>query len=240
CGRVSRKAAQPLRQWVRKHNIPVVTVTHYSGACRLDSKKVEGDPYYFDLRDRETRSVQYPLDGVIWGQSNCFYYYYGAHPGRGRGSFIFDEFGRVKPLFHFYAAANHLIGGHSGTESIDDFVDFRVGLVRMRGKKGMAVLYSVDGKIYDFSLDAAGISGVLDGLGNPVKRWRKDGRVQYHVSRHPVYLAVEDIETVRRNIRNIRFEDKLPVRFKYSIHPAGILQVRAIINCRTPLKAEVE
>ena len=72
-----------------------------------------------------------------------------------------DEFGRMKPVFHYYAAANNLVGGHRGTESIDDFENFRIGIVKTGGGKGVGVLYSVDGRIYEFTCDAAGIGGLL-------------------------------------------------------------------------------
>ena len=239
-GRVSSQAAKPFRDWVRRHDLPLVTVTCYSSAYRLDTKPPGGPPRYLDLRDREARSVQYLLDGVIWGGSTCFYYYYGAHTGRRDGTYIFDEFGRVKPVFHFYAAANHLLGGHVGTESLDSFPNLRVGLVRTGPAKGIAVLYSVDGRIYDFALDAPGVSAVLDGFGNPVEARRHDGKVHYHLSRHPIYVTVADVAEARTALRDLEFREKLPVRFTYGAHPDGVLQVRAWIRSDSPLEAYSE
>ncbi|MDA3787511.1 MAG: hypothetical protein PF503_03310 [Desulfobacula sp.] len=239
-GAVSSQAAVGFRKWIRKHNMPLVTVTCFSGAQRYDTKKVERTPDYFDVRNSEALSVHYFLDGVVWGGSRCLYHYYGVHPGKPWGLYLFDERGRVKPMFHFYSAANYVIGALTKTESIDDFPNFRIGIIETESNKGAVVLYSVDGKIYDFSLDAAGITKVLDGFGNPVTGWKKNDKVQYFVSSHPVYLILNDVTAVRETIRNIVFKEKIPIRFTYSMHPAGVLQVKALLTCEDPLKVSTD
>ncbi len=239
-GLVSSRASIGFRKWIRKHHIPLVTVTCFSNAQEYDTKNVVGIPDYFDVRDKETLSVQHLLDGVVWGGSHCFYYYYGVHPGKPGAIYLFDEKGRVKPVFHFYSAANYILGGHTKTESIDDFQNLCIGIIETKTNQGAVVLYSVDGKIYDFTLDAAGITNVLDGFGNPVNGWKRDNNVQYFVSRHPLYLLLNDVSLVRKNIKNIVFKEKVPIRFTYSIHPAGVLQVKAFLTCEDSLKVSAD
>ncbi len=239
-GLVSNKAALEFRKWLHVHKMPLVTATCYSNACRHDDENPTGIPFQDPERDSEARSVQYLLDGVIWGQSNCFYYYYGVHPGWANGGTIFDDLGRVKPVFHFYAAANHLIGGFTKTESIDDFDNFRIGLVETAPNKGAMLIYSVDGKIYDLKLKAAGISAVLDGFGNPVDGWKREDGVSYHVSRHPLYLLLDDLDAVRKNVGAIQFKEKLPVKVVCSKSKDGIVRAKISISSDAPLSAEME
>jgi len=238
-GKVSAKAAMPMRTWIRDHKVPLVTVTCYSGARRLDTAAPTGRPFYLDDRDYEHPSAQYLLDGVVWGGSNCFYYYYGAHTGKDGGIYIFDQFGRVKPLFHFYAAANYLLGGHHGTESLNDWENLRVGIVDKGRNTGVAVLYSVDGKIYDFTLPAAGVGQVRDALANPVEARRVDGTVRHHVSCKPVYLELTDLKAARQSLKKLQFAEKIKIDVRYGVHPTGVLKAQLRLRCDEPLVAEM-
>jgi hypothetical protein len=239
-GLVSKKAALEFRKWIQAHKMSLVTATCYSNACRHDDENLTGIPFQDPERDSEARSVQYLLDGVIWGQSNCFYYYYGVHPGWANGGTIFDDLGRVKPVFHFYSAANHLIGGFTKTESVDDFENFRIGLIETAPNKGAMLIYSVDGKIYDFKLKGAGVASVLDGFGNPVDGWKQEDWVSYYVSQHPLYLLLDDLDAVRKNLGAIQFKEKLPVNVVCSKSQEGIVRAKISISSNAPLSAEME
>lgn len=239
-GLVSSKAAPEFRKWLKDHNMPMVTATCYSNACSYDDENPAGLPFQLPERDAEARSVQFLLDGVVWGQSKCFYYYYGVHPGWANGGTAFDDMGRVKPVFHFYSAANHLIGGFSKSESIDDFENFRIGLIETAPNQGVMIIYSVDGKIYDFKLKIAGVATVLDGFGNQIDGWKQEDGVGYHVSQHPLYLILDDLTAVRGNVRKIQFKEKLPVNVVSSKSMDGIVMAKISISTNSPLRAEME
>jgi hypothetical protein len=239
-GLVSNKAALEFRKWLQDHKMSLVTATCYSNACSYDDESPTGLPFQLPERDAEARSIQFLLDGVVWGQSKCFYYYYGVHPGWSNGGTVFDDMGRVKPVFHFYSAANHLICGFTKTESIDDFENFRIGLVETAPNKGVMIIYSVDGKIYDFKLKTTAVASVLDGFGNPVDGWKQEDGVSYHVSQHPLYLVLDDLAALRGNIRKIQFKEKLPVKIVCSKSKEGIVMAKISISSNAPLSAEME
>jgi len=201
---------------------------------------IEDEPVYLDVRNSDVRTIHYLLDGVVCGGSQCLYTYYGAHPGNPRGFYIFDEFGRIKPVFHFFATANHLFGGHSGAEAFDEYENLRVGIVKTGENHGVLVLSSTDGKIYDFTLAATGITDVLDGFGNPITGWREADKVNHHVSAHPVYLILEDVKAARKGLDTIRFEEKIAVNITFSTYSSGCLQANLHLKCEEPLEAEME
>jgi len=199
----------------------------------MDSDLSSASPFYFPLRMKDRNTVRNLLDGVIWGSSNCFYVYYGAHPGKSGGTYIFDEFGRIKPVFHFFSAANNLLGGHQGVESFDDFDNLRIGLARTGENRGMLIMYSVDGKMYDFILKGTGITSVLDGLGNPLPF--SPGDIKGHLSSYPTYLAVDNLDAIRETIREISFSETMPVHLTFSRHPLGMLNVSAVTRSSVKL-----
>lgn len=234
-GKISKYAAREFRDYIKKYNIPLVTVTCYNNAYSHDSDEIKDSPDFAQERNGEVNTVQQLFDGIVWGGSNCRYFYYGAFPGKNRGIYIFDETGRIKPVFHFYSAANNLLGGHKGAESIDDFTQFRIGLVKKDKNKGIGVIYSVNGRIYDISLDADGITEVMDGFGNTVKNWKRNGKLNYHVSAYPLYFKVDDLAVVKKNLKKMKFEDKFPIALDVEKYQSDLLGIRVVIKSKTPV-----
>ncbi|KKR04420.1 MAG: hypothetical protein UT30_C0008G0042 [Candidatus Uhrbacteria bacterium GW2011_GWF2_39_13] len=239
-GKISKTAAREFRDYLKEHNIPLVTATCYSPAYSHDFKEMKGAPDFSGEREKELKTVQELLDGVIWGASNCRYFYYGVFPGKNTGACLFDEAGRIKPVFHFYAAANYLLGGHQGTESIDDFEELRIGLVKKGANEGIGIIYSVDGKVYDISMNADGIADVMDSFGNPVKNWKKDGKLNYHISSYPLYLKINDLNAAGKELKALKFTEKLPIVFGMEKRSSGAIGIKLFIKPHSsiPLHAE--
>jgi len=233
------EARQRFLGWLREHDKPLVTVTCFSGARRMDAHEIAGPPCYAEQRAAEINSIHHPLDGFVWGGSKCFYYYYATFPRRGYAN-IFDQHGRLFPMIHFYAAANAVLGPIAGHETVDVNGPFRAGILtpgRTDGPAGVFVFYGQDGRPYDFAVDAAGIAKVLDGFGNPMDVRRKGGKLHGPCGPRPVYLVLKDVDAARPGRKRSRFTERFDVRFSYAPHPDGLLTLRTFLSSDEPLEA---
>ncbi len=215
-GKVSLKAEPEFRKWLNKYNVPLVTVTCFSPANRLDYLSDDIKSFSFlSQRIQELRSVHYFFDGIVWGGARCHYYYYGAMPGKDKGAYIFDSTGRIKPVFHYFSAANKFIGNFLRVESIDKYKNFRIGLVDKGDNHGLIIMYSVDGRMYDFSIPG-GIAGkVTDALGNTMS--------DKYCGLHPIFIETESLDLARTSLKQISFKEKISFEWTFSTDKRGLV-----------------
>jgi hypothetical protein len=235
-GRISRTAEPEFRQWIRAHDIPVMTPTCFSRGASFADQPVAGPPAYLPARAQEYRSAQHLFDALVWGRSQCFYYYYGAHPGGGYAS-LFDTHGRVIPLVHFYSAANALVGDIEASDSIDAFDPLRIGVIRTASGRDRAVLYSVDGGLHRLESDGAAFDGAYDVFGNAVPLRRAGGTISVVVGPHPGYLGVSDAAAAVAAFERARVTPKVTVSYAFEPDPSGTLVLLATLACDEPLDA---
>jgi hypothetical protein len=235
-GRKSRTAEPEFRQWIRAHDIPVMTPTCFSRGASFADRPVAGPPAYLAERAQEYRSAQHLFDALVWGRSQCFYYYYGAHPGGSYAS-LFDRHGRVIPLVHFYSAANALVGDVEASDSIDAFDPLRIGVIRTARGRDRAVLYSVDGGLHRLEADGAAFDGACDAFGNAVPLRREGSTMTVVVGPHPSYLGVRDAAAAVAALEGARVTPKVTASYAFEPDPSGGLVLLATLACDEPLDA---
>ena len=215
-GKISSTAEPEFRKWLNKYNIPLVTVTCFSSADRLDYLLINSKDFSFlKKRNRELNSIHYFFDGIVWGSARCHYYYYGAMPGRDKGQYIFDSTGRIKPVFHYFSAANKLIGNFRKVESIDKYKNFRIGLVDKGNNRGLIIMYSVDGRIYDFNMPEGATGKVSDALGNALSG--------NYCSPYPTFIETDNLDLARKSLKQISFKEKISFDWTFSKGRHGLV-----------------
>lgn len=235
-GRASRTAEPEFRKWIRTHDIPVMTPTCFSRGASFSEQSVAGPPAYLAERAQEFRSVQHLFDGLVWGRSQCFYYYYGAHPSGSYAS-LFDRYGRVIPLVHFYSAANALVGDVEASDSVDTFDPLRIGVIRTSRGRNLAVLYSVDGGLHRVEVNGAACDGAFDAFGNPVSLRRKGKTATIVAGPHPVYVSVRDAAAAVAALEQANVTPMVTASYAFEADPSGGLVLLATLECDEPLDA---
>lgn len=215
-GKVSSTAEPEFRKWLNKFNIPLVTATCFSPANRLDCLLINDEDFSFlEQRNKELTSIHYFFDGIVWGGARCHYYYYGAMPGQDKGAYIFDSTGRIKPVFHYFSAANKLIGNFRKVESIDTYKDFRIGLVDKGNNRGLIIMYSVDGRIYDFNIPGEIAGKATDALGNTLSG--------NYCSPYPTFIETDNLALASKNLKQISFKEKISFDWTFSNSKQGLV-----------------
>jgi len=215
-GKISSTAEPEFRKWLNKYNVPLVTVTCFSPADRLDYLSIASEDFSFlKQRNKELNSIHYFFDGIVWGGARCHYYYYGAMPGQDKGQYIFDSTGRIKPVFHYFSAANKLIGNFRKVESIDKYKKIRLGLVDKGDNRGLIIMYSVDGRIYDFNMPGNVTGKITDALGNLLSG--------NYCSPYPTYIETDNLDLARKSLKQISFKEKISFEWTFSNSRKGLV-----------------
>lgn len=235
-GKISRTAVPEFRVWAKVHNLPIFTATCFSAGKDFSKHSLATSPDYLPEREDEVRSVQHFFDSLIWGQAQAFYYYYGSHPGGSYAS-LFDNFGQIFPMVHFYSAANALVGDHTNIVSVDTFDPLRIGVVETQRNKTYAILYSVDGKLHTLTTKADAFVQALDGFGNPMVLDKTNGQMHLVVGPQPVYLIVNNATEATAALQAGSLKELFDIEFTYQRPVDGGLELRALITSAKPLKA---
>lgn len=211
----SAKAELPFRAFLRKYHVPLVTATCFSGAGRLKSDIALSERHL----NKEYKSLQYFYDGMIWGNSRCHYFYYGVMPGQDNHMFAFDSTGSIKPLFHYFSAANKLIGNFKSIQSVDLYPNFRLGIVEREDNSMIAVIYSLDGRLYDSNIPGR----YLDGLGNEATH-----RV---IGPYPAFFELSGLPDWNK----IMFTEKIKYSTEFTTGKNGVELILSLQCPETPL-----
>ena len=219
-GAVSANAEIEFRNWLKAHKIPLVTPTCFSCANRLVGEPdVNGSPRSLADRAGEYKSIHFFYDGIVWGGARCHYFYYGVMPGEDKNMYLFDSTGQIKPIFNYFSAANRLIGNFISVKSIDSYPNFRIGLFDMGGKRWIAIIYSVDGRLYDFSLPGK----AMDSFGNPLS--------SAYCGPYPTFIELNNPD----EIKSISLREKISFETNFIVGQNGLELLLTLKCAENPL-----
>ena len=146
-------------------------------------------------------------------------------PGEDSGTYLFDSTGGIKPVFHFFSAANRLLGNFLSVKSIDSHKNFRIGIFDMGNNRGVIVLYSVDGRIYDFDIPGLEMK-VNDALGCRLP--------ENLCGPYPVLIETNDLAKAEKMLEKISFKEKIRFEWSFQTDKRGLIMKLDLICDRDP------